>query len=175
MYNTAVIDRLSERRWFSVLGVREPSATPDAYLYGIKDDTERRNGSMGRGAALLGLVIALGIGYYIYQVQLTRNTVTKVPPKQIIDTTGVQSDLLSIAQAERLYLANSGSYASLEQLQNEGDLTFSGANRRGYQYVSEVQDGAHFKITATPNDPGKLGWPIYSIDETMQITQSGTQ
>jgi len=130
---------------------------------------------MGRGAALLGLVIALGIGYYIYQVQLTRNSVTKAPPKQIIDTTGVQSDLLSIAQAERLYLANSGSYASLEQLQNEGDLTFSGANRRGYQYVSEVQDGAHFKITATPNDPGKLGWPVYSIDETMQITQSGAQ
>lgn len=130
---------------------------------------------MGRGAALLGLVIALGVGYYIYQVQLTGNSVTKAPPKQTIDTTGVQSDLLSIAQAERLYLADSGSYASLEQLQSEGDLTFTGANRHGYQYVSEVQDGAHFRITATPNDPGKLGWPTYSIDETMQITQSGTQ
>jgi hypothetical protein len=130
---------------------------------------------MGRGAALLGLVIALGVGYYIYQVQFTQNTVTKAPPKQIIDTTGVQSDLLSIAQAERVYFANSGSYASLQQLQNEGDLKFSGANRRGYQYVSAILDGAHFKITATPADPGKLGWPTFSIDETMQITRSEAQ
>jgi hypothetical protein len=130
---------------------------------------------MGRGAALLGLVIVLGIGYYIYQIQLTRNTVNKAPPKQIIDTTGVQSDLLSIAQAERLRLASTGSYASLEQLQIDGDLTFSGSNRRGYQYVTEIQDGAHFKITATPTDPAKLSWPVYSIDETMQITQSRIQ
>ena len=130
---------------------------------------------MGRGAALLGLVIVLGIGYYIYQAQLTRKTVGEAPPKQIIDTTGVQSDLLSIAQAERLYIANSGSYASLEQLQNEGDLTFSGSNRRGYHYAAEFQDAAHFKITATPTDPAKLSWPVFSIDETMQITRSGAQ
>ena len=130
---------------------------------------------MGRDAALLGLVIVLGIGYYIYQAQLTRKTVGEAPPKQIIDTTGVQSDLLSIAQAERLQLASTGSYASLEQLQEDGALTFSGANRRGYHYALEIQDGAHFKITATPANPGKLDWPVFSIDETMQITRSGAQ
>ena len=130
---------------------------------------------MGRGASLLGLVIVLGIGYYIYQAQLTRKTAGEAPPKQIIDTAGVQSDLLSIAQAERLQLASTGSYASLDQLQEDGALTFSGASRRGYHYVVEIRDGAHFKITATPTDPAKLGWPVFAIDETMQITRSGIQ
>ncbi|MFN8006713.1 MAG: hypothetical protein U0V70_06785 [Terriglobia bacterium] len=128
---------------------------------------------MGRGAALLGLLIVLGIGYYLYQAQLAPSPVNGAPPKQIIDTTGVQGDLLSIAQAERMYLANSGSYGSLEQLQNDGGLTFSGATRRGYRYGVEVQDGAHFKVTATPIDAEKTGWPVFSIDETMQLTRSG--
>jgi hypothetical protein len=125
---------------------------------------------MGRGAALLGLVIALGIGYLIYQQQMTHTVIKDAPPQQIIDTTGVQSDLLAIAQAERLQSASSGSYATLEQLEQDGALTFSVVNRRGYQYVAEVQDAEHFKITATPTDPAKQGWPVLSIDETMQIT-----
>jgi hypothetical protein len=159
----------------AISGIGGTSAAPIGRRFQIKDDTERRKGKMGRGAALLGLVIVLGIGYYVYEHQLERNTTNETTPKQIIDTTGVQSDLLSIAQAERMYFANSGTYASLEQLENEGELTFSGANRRGFHYISEIQDGAHFKITATPADPGKLGWPTFSIDETMQITRSGVQ
>ena len=126
---------------------------------------------MTRGVALLGLVIALGIGYFIYQQQITRTTVKEAPPKQLIDTTGVRSDLLAIAQAERLQLASSGSYATLEQLEEDGALTFSVVNRRGYQYVAEVHGAKHFRITATPTDPAKQGWPVFSIDETMQISR----
>ena len=123
------------------------------------------------GSALLGLVLSLGIGYLIYKAQLTHGPLAEAPPQQLIDVTGVQGDLLSIAQAERLYLASNGTYATLDQLQQDGSLTFPATNHRGYRYAAETQDGAHFQIIATPSDPAKQGWPSLSIDETMQIVR----
>jgi len=126
---------------------------------------------MKQAGALIGVVIALGIGYYIYRAQLTSGPAGASAPQQEIDTTGITADLLSIGQAERLYLASHGSYATLDQLQAEGDITFSGANRRGYNFTAELDDGQHFTITAIPSDPSKAGWPTFSIDETMQVTR----
>jgi hypothetical protein len=126
---------------------------------------------MRKVGGLIGLVIALGIGYFIFKAQYTMGPVGGAPPKEQIDVVGVRSDLLAIAQAERMYLASNGTYVSLEQLQKDGGLTFSGTNRRGYDYVAEVDDGQHFRITATPVDPAKANWPTLSIDENMQITQ----
>jgi len=126
---------------------------------------------MKRVGGLVGLVIALGIGYFIFKAQYTSGPVGSAPPKEQIDVIGVRADLLAIAQAERMYLASNGTYASLEQLQQDGGLTFSGTNRRGYNYVAEVDDGQHFRLTATPVDPAKVNWPTLWIDESMQITQ----
>jgi hypothetical protein len=78
---------------------------------------------------------------------------------------------LAIGQAERLYLASHGSYASLDQLEQDGAISFSGANRRGYNYAAEVDDGQHFKITAAPSGPAQEGWPTLSIDENLEVTQ----
>jgi hypothetical protein len=107
----------------------------------------------------------------VIRVQSTHGPTGGAPPKQVIDVVGVKTDLTVIGQAERLYLAGHGSYASLEQLQQDGAISFSGANRRGYNYAAEVNDGQHFKITAAPSGPGKEGWPTLSIDENMQVTQ----
>ena len=126
---------------------------------------------MKQAGALIGVVIALGIGYYIYRAQLTSGPAGASAPQQEIDTTDITADLLSIGQAERLYLASHGSYATLDQLQAEGDITFSGANRRDYNFTAELDDGQHFTITAIPSDPSKAGWPAFSIDETMQVTR----
>jgi hypothetical protein len=126
---------------------------------------------MKKVGGLLALVIVLGLVYFMFKTQFEHLPGGGAPPKQTIDVVGVKNDLLAIAQAERMYLASNGSYASLEQLQQEGSLTFSGTNRRGYNYAAEVEDGQHFKITATPSDPAKAGWPTLSIDETMQIQQ----
>ena len=126
---------------------------------------------MKRGGGLLGLVIALGIGYFIFKAQYTTGPTGGAPPKEVIDVVGVRSDLLSIAQAERLYMASNGTYASVEKLQQDGAITFSGANRRGYEYTAEVEGGQHFRITATPVDPAKAAWPTLSIDENMQVSQ----
>jgi hypothetical protein len=126
---------------------------------------------MKAAGTVLVLVIVLAIGYFIFKSQFTQGPGGGAPPQQQIDVVGVRSDLLAMAQAERLYLASHGTYATVEQLQQEGSLTFSGTNRRGYNYVAEVNDGLSFRITARPADPAKEGWPTVAIDETMQITQ----
>ncbi len=126
---------------------------------------------MKKVGGLIGLVIVLGIGYFIFKSQYTQGPTGGAPPKQVIDVVGVKNDLIAIAQAERLYLASHGTYASLAELQQDGAITFSGANRRGYNYTAEVSGGEHFRIVATPTDPAKAGWPTLAIDETMQVTQ----
>ena len=126
---------------------------------------------MKAAGAVLGLVIVLAIGYFIFKSQFTQGPTGGAPPQQTIDVAGVRSDLISIAQAERLYLASHGTYASVDQLQQDGAITFSGTNRRGYNYTAEVSGGEHFRIVAAPADPAKAGWPTLAIDDSMQIAQ----
>jgi hypothetical protein len=126
---------------------------------------------MRAAGAILGLVIVVAIIWFVVKSQYSQGPGSAQPPKETIDVVGVKSDLLAIAQAERMYMASHGSYASVEELQQDGSITFSGANRRGYSYTAEVDDGQHFKITAKPTDPAKASWPTLSIDETMQVTQ----
>jgi hypothetical protein len=125
---------------------------------------------MKKAGGLLALVIVLGFALYMFKTQ-SEHLPGGAPPKQTIDVAGVKNDLLAIGQAERMYLASHGSYASLEQLQQEGSLSFTGVGRRGYNYTAEVAGGEHFRIVAAPADPAKAGWPTLAIDETMQITQ----
>ncbi len=126
---------------------------------------------MKSGGAIVGVVIALAVGWFVFKQQFEKGPAGGAPPQQVIDTVGVRSDLLAIGQAERLYLASHGTYATIDQLRDDGAITFSGTNRRGYNYVAEIQDGQHFKITATPADPAKQGWPTLSMDDTMQVQQ----
>jgi len=126
---------------------------------------------MKSAGTILGLVIVVAIIWFVVKSQYTQGPTGGQPPKEVIDVVGVRSDLLAIAQAERMYLASHGSYVSVDELQQDGSISFSGTNRRGYSYTAEVDDGQHFKITAKPSDPAKASWPILSIDETMQVTQ----
>ena len=105
---------------------------------------------MKAAGGIIGLVIVLAITWFVIKSQYAGGPTGGKPPVETIDVVGVKADLLSIAQAERLYLAAHGSYASVDELQQEGSLSFSGSGRRGYKYAAEVDGGQHFKITATP-------------------------
>ena len=126
---------------------------------------------MKAAGMILGLVIVVAIIWWVVKSQLSQGPTAGQPPKEVIDVVGVKGDLLAIAQAERIYMANHGAYASVDELQQDGSISFSAANRRGYSYTAELDDGEHFRITATPTDPTKASWPTLSIDETMQLTQ----
>jgi hypothetical protein len=126
---------------------------------------------MKAGGMIVGLVIVLAIIWFVMKAQYSQGPAGAQPPAETINVVGVKSDLLAIAQAERMYMASHGSYVSVDELQQDGSITLSGTNRRGYSYTAEVDDGQHFKITAKPTDPAKASWPTLSIDETMQVSQ----
>jgi hypothetical protein len=121
--------------------------------------------------ALGGLVIALAIGYVVYTQNLTTAGGTQVPPQQQIDVLDIRANLMTIGQAQRMYLAAHGTYGTLEQLTQDGPPAIPTENR-GYVF-NAVFDGARsFKVTATPIDPNKPGWPTLVIDETMTLRES---
>jgi len=120
---------------------------------------------------LLGLVLALAVGFLVYKFQFTHSPAGEYSPKAVADVVGVKTDLAALGQAERLYLSLHGSYASLEQLQQDGAISDSGTTHRGYNYSAEIDDGMHFKITASPASPANQGWPTLAIDETMEVTE----
>ncbi len=118
-------------------------------------------------AGILGLILAAAIVYYLYSVQFSRLEGGS-PPVQQIDLVGVRSDLISLAQSERIFLAMNGVYGTLEQLQHSGNAN-ARTTRRGYVYEVEIEGARHFRITARPADPSGQERATLSIDETMQI------
>ena len=125
---------------------------------------------MKGAASVLGLVIVLAIGYWIYKAELVPGPQGGTPLVQQADVTGVTSDLISIGQAEKLYLASHGSYATFDQLREEGSIAFGGS-RHGYHYSIEVEGAGHFKAVAVPEHTGTQGWPTLAVDENLQVTR----
>jgi type IV minor pilin ComP (DNA uptake receptor) len=122
-----------------------------------------------RMLGLIGLLVVLGCGFYIYQRSAT-NTLGDTSPQEQIDTLAIQQQLLRIGQTEKQYMATNGKYATLEQLSNE-NLLPGGTKQRGYTFTAEVNGGTGFTITATPTDADKEDWPTLEITESMKVTE----
>ena len=124
---------------------------------------------MKASAGVLGIVLALGAAFYLYNAQLTRaGGGAAASPQEQIDVTGIRMALLEIAQAERTYVAAHGAYGTFDQLRAEGAPAL-GTDRRGYTFQLELNGSQAFKATAAPTDANKAGWPTLTIDASMQI------
>ena len=127
---------------------------------------------MARMFGLLVTLIAIAIGIYLYakQSQTLAGSVPGGTLKSAPEFAGVKGDLLSIANAERSYMASEGKYASsIDELVNAHYLTIRGA-RPPYSYNIEASSSG-FRVIATRSGEG--GGPSeISIDETMQIQTS---
>jgi hypothetical protein len=121
-----------------------------------------------KGLLLVGLVVALGIGYFVYTKSLTSAGVADAPPQQTIDTIDIKTNLMNIGQAERTYLVSHGTYGTLEQLQQDGPAL--PAENRGYVFSVTPNGAQSFTAVATPTDPNRPGWPTLAIDERMVVT-----
>jgi len=120
-------------------------------------------------AGFIGIVLALGAAFYLYNAQsATAGGGAAAPPQEQIDVTGIRMALLEIAQAERTYVAAHGAYGTFEQLRAEGAPAL-GTDRRGYTFQLDLDGSQAFKATATPVDRNKPGWPTLTIDASMQI------
>ncbi|HEX6803316.1 MAG TPA: hypothetical protein VF133_06510 [Terriglobales bacterium] len=124
---------------------------------------------MGRIFGLLGLVIVLGIGYYIYirQAQTASSTTGTAAPKAAVDVTGVRMDLLSFANAERQEFALEAKYLSIDDLRAKG-VNLPADHRGPYSYSSAVTDSG-FRISAIADEQLPGAPKSLSITEKMEI------
>jgi hypothetical protein len=120
---------------------------------------------------LFAALIAVGIYYYLIKQAAPAPGMVAT---QAITTTGVEMDLNAIAQAERIYFAQNGSYADLDQLTSSGALSMGRSGRDGYSYSIETS-GNGFTVQARHTDSpavngaAPLHYPALSIDQSMQI------
>lgn len=123
--------------------------------------------------ALAAILVACALLFGVYQYYLKKMPTTDegTASTQAISLTGVRSDLLQIAQAERGYIALNGHCAALEELTSSGSLSMPRTERDGYSYSAECS-GGDFSVTAR-HPPAPAGSPIryptLAIDQTMQV------
>jgi hypothetical protein len=122
--------------------------------------------------ALVSLILAALIagGIYWFYLRQVQPAGPGSAPTQAISLTGVKNDLNAIAQAERTHQAQTGSYASLDELISSGALAMEKRGRDGYTYTVEVS-GNTFTATARHSGAGGVRWPTLVVDQTMQIRQ----
>jgi len=130
---------------------------------------------------LIGLLVIAGIGLGIYMYSLKQMAPAQgMVVTQNISVVGVKNDLVAIAQAERMYYVQNGSYADLPTLASSGTMNITRTSRDGYTY-SAVPSGSTFIVTATYTPPPVANpahvtpphFPTFSIDHTMQVPKGG--
>ncbi len=126
-----------------------------------------------RGLAVILVAAAVLFGVYHYYFKKMPTTDEGTAPTQAISLTGVRSDLLQIAQAERGYIALNGHCASLDELISTNSLSVPRTGRDGYAYAVECSGG---EFTASARHlPAPAGSPIrypnLAIDANMQINE----
>ena len=128
---------------------------------------------MGRMFGFLTLLVGIGVGAYLYahQAQSSSAAAGANNPKAAINITGVRTDLMTIAQAERGYFALEGKYASLDELISSRSVSVP---RERAPYTYEVQTGGSgFRVIANRSGDDASGTPAQlSVDENMQFQAS---
>jgi hypothetical protein len=141
--------------------------TCEAWGFGVELNEEEL---MGRLFGFLSVVIVMAVGMYIYsrQMQSSSAQAGATNPQGAINITGVKSDLISIASAERRYFATEGKYASLDELISTNNITVA---RQRPPYSYEVQTSASgFRVVATRSGDNISGTPAQlSVDENMEF------
>src|SRR5207247_10268146 len=73
---------------------------------------------MGRSLGFVMLIVVVGAGAYLYTKQAKP---VGSPASSLIETIGIQNDLMAMANAERRYFVEHAKYASLDELRRNGD------------------------------------------------------
>jgi hypothetical protein len=119
--------------------------------------------------SVVSLLAVAAIVLLSYKFFLSKTvTGTNASPTQTIDVTGVKMDLLSIAQAERIYQTEHNSYGSMDELVSSGALSMSKNGRDGYTYDLETSQDS-FHITAHCPAAKFPGCSDFSVDQTMEV------
>ena len=119
--------------------------------------------------SVISLVIVLAVGLVIYKnyfSQLQASGAEAGAPTHTVDVVGVKNDLLAIAQAERSYQAQHGSYAGMNELVSSGTVALSKPGRDGYTYEVETSGNSFHVVARCLAGTGCTNW---AVDDTMQV------
>jgi hypothetical protein len=123
--------------------------------------------------SLAGVLVGAALLFVVYHFYLKSMPATDngTAPTQAISLTGVRSDLLQIAQAERGYIATNGHCASLNELISSNSISMTRTERDGYSYTVECSGG---EFTASARHlPAPAGSPIrypnLALDSSLQV------
>jgi hypothetical protein len=127
--------------------------------------------------AILVLLAAVAVGCGIYYGYMRNLPVTDrgTATTQAISLTGVRSDLLQIAQAERAYIAANGNCAPLSDLLSSNTLGMTRSGREGYAYSVECSGVGDFSVVArhpTPPAGSTVRYPSLSVNQSMQVAET---
>ncbi len=114
---------------------------------------------------------ALLLGAYVFYLKKLPTTDSGTTPTQAISLTGVRSDLLQIAQAERAYVASNGSCVALPDLISSNTLAMTRTERDGYSYSVECSNTEFNAIARHAPAPAgsPIRYPNLAIDQNMQV------
>jgi hypothetical protein len=124
-----------------------------------------------RALALLLVFSALLLGAYFFYLKKLPTTDNGTVATQAITLTGVRSDLLQIAQAERANVASNGTCASLADLISSNMLTMTRTERDGYSYSVECSSSEFNAIARHAPAPAgsPIRYPNLAVDHNMQV------
>src|SRR5260370_5236432 len=97
---------------------------------------------------MIGLLVtaALGVGIYMYSLKQVSPGPGMVAT-QAISTTGVQNDLIGIAQAERMYFTQNSSYTDLATLPSSATMHIARPGPAGNTYRADAS-GKRLPLTS---------------------------
>lgn len=124
-----------------------------------------------RGFAGILVVLVLTLLVYKFYFASGEAALNPAAPTQTVDVIGVKNDLLSMAQAERIYQTEHSSYGSLDDLVSSGALAYKREARHGYTYDAQASTDS-FRIVARCSDPPIAGCTNFAIDQTMGISST---
>jgi hypothetical protein len=133
------------------------------YVYAVKSNHE------GLMKSMVGILVVVVISLLVYKYYFGKAQSDGAgTPAQTINIVGVKNDLIAIAQAERAYQAEHGTYAGLDDLTSNGAVTFEKRGRQGYTY--EIQNPAGgFRVVAHCPAATNPGCADYFIDQSMEV------
>ena len=127
---------------------------------------------MGKLAGVL-VFAAVAFGIYYFTLRRIPTTDQGTAPTQAISLTGVRSDLLQIAQAERGEIALNSKCVSLDELVSSGAINMARRERHGYTYKVNC-NGTDFQVVAehaAAPEGSPIRYPKLAIDSAMQIQE----
>jgi hypothetical protein len=119
--------------------------------------------------SLAGILVVALISVMAYRMYFSKLQSSETgTPVETISAVGVKNDLIAIAQVERAYQAEHGSYGSLEELKAAGAMTMLRDGRDGYSYdVETTASGFHVLAKCSPAmNPGCSNW---IVDQSMEV------